>query len=242
MESVNKNKIYENYVNNHTVNLYGDVRNSNSFRTHSLWDKYYLPLLKSLKNDARILEVGCGNGSFLNYLKIKGFANVRGVDMSAQYLEQGKQMGHDNIYLGDLFEELAGNNKYDLIIAIDVLEHFKRDDIMKIFHLVIKSLNFNGLFLFQVPNGHGVFSKIIYYSDFTHETLFSTDSILQTSGVVGFSEAKFSESSPRVIGFKDMLRFVFWKGFSLIYKFIYFVETGRRGLLISQNIIVSLRK
>jgi cyclopropane fatty-acyl-phospholipid synthase-like methyltransferase len=242
MQSVNKDKIYENYVDNHTMNLYGDVRNINSNRTHSLWDKYYLSELKSIRKDAKILEIGCGNGTFLNYLKIKGFVNLRGIDMSAQYLEQGKQMGHDNIHLGDLFEELSRNNKYDLIIAIDVLEHFQRDDIMKIFDLVIKSLNFGGLFLFQVPNGHGVFSKIIFYSDFTHETLFSKDSILQTSGVLGFTEAKFSESSPRVIGFKDMLRFVFWKGFSYIYKFIYFVETGRRGLLISQNIIVFLKK
>jgi SAM-dependent methyltransferase len=242
MENVNKNRIYENYVNNHTLNLYGDVTGNNSNRNHALWDSYYFPLIKSLPKDAPILEVGCGNGSFLNYLKKKGFVNLRGVDLSSQYLEQGKQMGNDNIYLGDLFVELSGKSKYELIIAIDVLEHFTRDNVLNIFDLVFKSLNLGGVFLFQVPNGHGVFSKIIYYSDFTHETLFSVDSILQTSGIIGFTDAKFSESSPRVIGFKDMLRFVFWTAFSFVYKFIYFVETGRRGLLVSQNIIVSLKK
>ncbi|MCX7704381.1 MAG: class I SAM-dependent methyltransferase [Planctomycetota bacterium] len=54
--------------------------------------KYYLPHLPKDKN-AKILELGCGYGAFLLFLKQQGYTNLIGVDISPQQVETAHKLG-----------------------------------------------------------------------------------------------------------------------------------------------------
>lgn len=84
----------------------------------STFDYIYAHLDPSGK---RILEVGCGAGAILKYFHDQG-ATVKGIDLSLDYLEYGKKRYGIDLSNTNLFE-LPDDQKYDLIIYSDVLEH-----------------------------------------------------------------------------------------------------------------------
>jgi SAM-dependent methyltransferase len=238
-----KDKIYESYVSSHTKGLYGEITLKKIQQQFPSWDWYYYkPILSKINKESKVLELGCGNGSFIYYLKYKGFTNLKGIDISAEYLLEGTNLGFQNLYLEDILDSLKSEEKYDLIIARDVFEHFDKDSSFKMFELIFSKLNKGGNLLIQVPNGHGIFVNMIYFSDFTHETLYSANSIKQIANSIGYSKSKFYATGPVPKGFVSLVRYLIWKATTLIYKLIYFSETGRLDLISTQNIISILEK
>ena len=72
-------------------------------------------------HNSKILEVGCGSGAILKYLQDKG-ATVKGIDLSEEYLEHGRKKYQIDLECTDLLN-FQSNEKYDIIIYSDVLEH-----------------------------------------------------------------------------------------------------------------------
>lgn len=74
--------------------------------------------------DANIIDIGCGSGDFLGFLKGKGFTNLCGMDPSKDSVEKLMERGVRGVCNG-IFEPVAWEekNKYDLIISIGVIEH-----------------------------------------------------------------------------------------------------------------------
>jgi len=95
-------------------------------------------ILKNLpKNkNAKILDLGCGYGAFLNALSRLGYKNLYGVEIGKEQVEFLKDKGF-KIYQLDLIEFLKTcNEKFDCITLFDVLEHFKKDEIVQIIPLL----------------------------------------------------------------------------------------------------------
>ena len=95
----------------------------------------------------RILEVGCGSGAILKYLHDSG-ADVKGIDLSKEYLEYGKERYGIDLSNTNLFD-FAENREFDLVIYSDVLEHIlePRAHLEKIKEL----LKSDGLLYIKVP-------------------------------------------------------------------------------------------
>ncbi len=117
----------------------------------------HLQKLKIIKEDFKILEIGCGPGGILFFFKEKGF-NVTGIDFDDKHLEYGKNKDLN------LFNKskINLNEKFDLIIISHVLEHMKNPDIeiKKIKENLAKK---NTLMYIEVPSIHSINS--MYDSD-----------------------------------------------------------------------------
>src|SRR4030042_1944294 len=123
------------------------------------WHKGRLSLVESLiygfgKNTQKmeIVEVGCGTGENLRFLS--KFGNTHGLDISDDAIKFCKERGLKNIYKGDIcdtkkLEKLKLNNKFDLIVALDVLEHIQ-DDVLALKN-IYKLLKQDGFLLVIVP-------------------------------------------------------------------------------------------
>lgn len=134
-----------------------------------------LPVNKS----ARILDLGCGFGTFLNYLKQSGYTNLYGVELGSEQIEFLKTKGL-NVKNADIFEFLTNSEeKYDLITLFDVLEHFNKNELVKLIPLLKRNLTSSGKIIIRVPNGEAIFKGSIMYGDFTHETYFTKRSLIQ---------------------------------------------------------------
>ena len=73
----------------------------------------------------RILDVGCGTGANLKMLAAHGRAE--GVDISSQAVDFCRERGLDSVRLGAAEQLPYENGSFDLVTALDVVEHLDDD-------------------------------------------------------------------------------------------------------------------
>jgi 2-polyprenyl-3-methyl-5-hydroxy-6-metoxy-1,4-benzoquinol methylase len=138
--------------------------------------------------NAKILDLGCGYGTFLNALRSLGYKNLYGVEIGKEQSEFLKDKGF-KIYQLDILDFLKTSNQtFDCITLFDVLEHFKKDEIVAMIPLLKSRLAGGGVIIVRVPNGEAIFKGSIMYSDFTHETFFTKLSLIQLFRTFGFKK------------------------------------------------------
>lgn len=127
-------------------------------------------LLKEINqcNPKNILEIGCGNSTWLPYLSKITHAEVAGIDYSEEgcllALKQLKVEGiQGKIFCEDIFKanpEIIG--QYDLVYSLGVVEHFS--DVTKILKEELRFVKAGGTLLTGVPNLkysiHGFLARI----------------------------------------------------------------------------------
>lgn len=117
-------------------------------------------------NNKKILDIGCGGGILSESLtKSGGF--VTGLDISSDLIKSAK----DHAQCNDLSIEYicsdadtflqSTQNKYDLIIAFEVLEHIEKFD--ELIQLMAEALNKNGYLIISTinRNAQSFFKSII---------------------------------------------------------------------------------
>src|SRR3989338_8344811 len=105
-------------------------------------------IVNKFPKKSKILDIGCSGGIIMQDLKKIGFSSVYGIDISKKAIELCKLKGISNTYLMDA-AKLSFNNKFDVMIASDILEHTDNDN------LTVKNWNINlakdGIVLCFVP-------------------------------------------------------------------------------------------
>jgi len=210
-----------------------------------LWrrnDYLYLPLISSYSLDVPILELGCGRGLMLEYLRIKGFSNLKGIDISEEQIVISKHKGFD-VEVADVFEYLSrSKEKFKVIFALDFIEHFSKEELIPLLKGIYERLDDGGIIIFHTPNGQSILSAHLIYGDLTHLTIFTPNSALQLLRLVGFNELEFYESGPVPKSILGFLRLVIWQIIKLGHNFIRLVESGSTNKILTQNFIVSAKK
>lgn len=233
-----REKLYSTYVSIHTSHLYGKVTLDDIKKQFPVWRRYYGRFLPNDIN-ARILDMGCGNGGFVYWLQQKGFINVLGIDISPEQVEEAKKFCINNIECVDLIHFLKGREGYyDVIFARDAIEHFTKDEILAVLQLIYDSLKEGGGVVIQTTNSEGPFGSRIRYGDFTHEIAFTRSSLNHIFKAVGFSNVFFYSTGPVSYGVKSAMRSLFWKVIEAMIRFYMLVETGSGKGIYTQNIIV----
>lgn len=102
--------------------------------------EFIFQLLKDERKTAKIIEIGCGSGYILDYLQKKGFKKLRGVDSSEYFLKYYKNI-KKSIKIP--------NEKYDIVLLLDVIEHVKEEK--TILNKINKILNSGGKLIISVP-------------------------------------------------------------------------------------------
>jgi 2-polyprenyl-3-methyl-5-hydroxy-6-metoxy-1,4-benzoquinol methylase len=237
-----KDEIYKNYISNHNVHLYGSLTIDRIRKNHKLWDYLYGKYLPVNKH-SRILDIGCGEGAFIDYLVNKGYQNPEGIDISEEQISLGKKLGIENIRVADIYSFLSGKkSEYDFVVARDVLEHFSKQQVFEILFAAKDALCDNGIIMIQVPNAEGIWHEKIFYGDFTHETLFSRDSVRQVFNSVGFSSVDSFPLEFPGISLRAKFRKLIWKCFSGYQRFRKWAATGDHTGIFTPNILVIAKK
>jgi SAM-dependent methyltransferase len=86
-------------------------------------DRHFRP---RAPDDARLLDVGCGTGTMLGYLSRYGRA--QGVDASHEAVGFCRERGVDGVIHADGVPLPFDDSSFDLVTALDVVEHVDRDD------------------------------------------------------------------------------------------------------------------
>lgn len=141
---------------------------SDKFPYFKFWNAK-VNVIHSLKSKGDLLEIGCGNGVLLG--KLKEYFRVWGVDISPSAIAEAKQrVGSSRVWVADVQHETAVRSKFNIIIALDVLEHLPQPQ--STIRYIRKLLKRDGVFMFSVPNNYGLYGKfstcLMNYFDRTH--------------------------------------------------------------------------
>ena len=128
----------------------------NLLRYIIFWNE--LNLLSSIiRKSSRVLEIGCGTGEYLSYLKHKGY-EVEGIELSKYCIDTARNKYGLNIKQGTIFDYKNKENYFDLIIMRHVLEHVPEP--LETIKTIYKMLKENGTFFCLVPNTASYDAKI----------------------------------------------------------------------------------
>lgn len=192
------------------------------------YDSYLKGWLPSEKN-ANILEIACGSGRLLHFFKARKYTNLTGVDISPEQVQLAKKIV-EAVVQADVLKFLENVDKtYDLIIGLDIIEHFQKDEVLRLIDACYKALKPRGRIILQTPNSQSPFGPGIFYGDFTHEVCFNADSLGKLLKLVGFQHVESRQAGPVIHGFASAVRYVIWQGIRIVIKIWNLVETGNSG-------------
>ena len=191
--------------------------------------KRFAPLLPADKN-ARILDAGCGYGEFLYYLQQAGYSSARGIDLDARHIETAQRLGVRNVVRADIRGFWRPGLEFDFISALDVLEHFPKDEIIGLLANLRRALAPGGRFLCQVPN-LAAFYTPLFFMDFTHQTPFTASSLKQALEMAGFEKVRIYAIGPVAHGLRSSVRCALWKAVTAGLRAIQTIEGGPRDRL-----------
>jgi 2-polyprenyl-3-methyl-5-hydroxy-6-metoxy-1,4-benzoquinol methylase len=144
----------------------------------------YRKFLPANKN-ARILDLGCGMGHFLCFLRTEGYTNYWGIDKSPALVHFSQNNVTKRVSVADVFDYLKGGGVFDVIVANDFVEHIPKSKTLNLLTSIYDSLESDGLLLVKTPNMSNPFGLRFRYIDYTHEQGFTEESlghILRASG------------------------------------------------------------
>lgn len=103
-----------------------------------------------------VLDIGCGNGKYLLFLKELGF-QTDGIDSSPTAIEMTKvSLGVDSeINLANMYEYRIRANKYDLIISIAAIHHGLKKPVRDLIKQFYPALLPGGRFFITLPDNEG---------------------------------------------------------------------------------------
>jgi SAM-dependent methyltransferase len=189
--------------------------------------------------DAVCLDLGCGPGNVLYLLRLEGYQNVRGVDISREQVEVARQIC-PNVEQADVRDYLRQfRAHFDLITAFDLIEHFHKDELCNLLDAICYALKPGGILVIQTPNAESPWGLMHRYHDFTHELAFDPHSLEHVLGIAGFTDFEISECGPHVHGVRSLIRLFLWKAIWAALALWNLAEMGHLGSGVYTRIFVA---
>ncbi len=108
---------------------------------------------------ARILDVGCGAGSFLKTLRDEGYTRIEGLELSRFGAAHAERVSGVRVHQGELDKVTLPEAHYDVVNATEVVEHVR--DPMAFFTKVRRILAPGGIFVYSTGNERGIYARIL---------------------------------------------------------------------------------
>ena len=189
---------------------------------------YYLRGWLPARRDARVVDLGCGDGRTLYLLSKRGYADLTGVDASESQTAIARQV-LDRVRTEDALGWLRRDSEpVDLLLAMDVVEHLTRGESLEFLALCASRLRPGGRLVLQTPNAASPFFGAVRYGDITHEQCFTPESLgalLLRAGLTGV-EAREAGPVPWGYSLASTLRYGAWRLVRTLFALVNLIETG----------------
>ncbi len=216
-----RDTIYNNYFSTQVNKLARDY--ASMLEEQSRHNSAELIDLLPENKSSKIVDLGCGFGTFVKPAMDAGYANVTGYDISEEQVKVANELGLTNVKLSSIEDFFAKQEKADVIVGLDIIEHFTKDELFQFLLQVKKTLNKGGKAIFRTPNMDAPQTSVYAYGDISHEVFLNKSSALQLMNALGFSNVEVSgglvkNASP----LKELIRKVLWWKYKTLKKTILF--------------------
>lgn len=149
--------------------------------------EFWQPL--ECRSDMAVLEIGCGTGLFLAYLKAKGVSDFIGIDLDPELAPHIPEAAAAHFRAGDVREFLKGGaegRRFDRVALYDVLEHFTAEEGADLLRTLAAVLDPGARLLIKVPNMASPWGAQFQFGDLTHRTGYNPSSLRQLALASGY--------------------------------------------------------
>ena len=128
-------------------------------------------VVRLVGQNKRVLEIGCGPGSITKILARQGGCQVTGLELDPEAIKRVTpycvMVMQADLNSSDWPGLLDGVEKFDVVVAADVLEHLY--DPWKALQRMIPLVNSNGYLVFSLPHvGHAAVVSCLINGDFEY--------------------------------------------------------------------------
>jgi 2-polyprenyl-3-methyl-5-hydroxy-6-metoxy-1,4-benzoquinol methylase len=244
----------KNYFRNYIKTTHFQERSSeaNIKKDYQLMDKYfqknYLRFLPKNKN-GKILDLGCGMGHFLYFLKYNGYKNYYGIDIGKECIDfcLKQKLGSKKNIIYQGIEEFLKKNKigyFDIIVMNDILEHLEKDKIISILVKIKSKLSQNGKLIIKVVNSaNPITGSSSRYYDFTHSVGFVEESLTQVLKLAKYNKIKVYPQN--IFVFNSLINLVgksIQSLFNLIFRLLFLLYGRKTTKIFTKDIIAVAEK
>lgn len=173
------------------------------------WAQWYAcRLRKYLPVDRTVacLDVPCGSGNFLYFLRCQGYVDIIGYDNDARQIERASALGLP-VVRRDAMEILAEDSRtYSLISSLDFVEHLSRDEALRFIGLCHDRLVPGGVLVLRTPSADGPFGAHDAWNDLTHRWVMTSEVLEAVLEMVGFKHVVVLDERPQPYNLINTLR------------------------------------
>jgi len=156
-------------------------------RNHGLLLRSVLSLLP---DRGRALDIGAGDGAFLDELRALGFAEIEGIEPSSGPLRDASPENRGVIHQGFFSDLNLATGAYSLVTCFQTIEHV--EDAKALADGVMRLLKPGGLFLVVCHNFRALSARLLKHRspifDIEHLQLFSPVSLLNFFHQAGYQD------------------------------------------------------
>jgi SAM-dependent methyltransferase len=185
------------------------------------------------------LDLGCGQGTMMRLAATFGYQEVVGVDISEEMLAtchaDGLRVEAEDVWK---YLERTPNERWDVVSAFDILEHFSKDDGFQLLREVRRVLKPGGTCFVKVPNAASPWGYEVTASDLTHEASYSPYSLMQLATIAGFNKCEVREVGPAPGSLASRARGAMWLALRSLYAALNVIETGSPGSGVYTRVMV----
>ncbi|MDA3614154.1 class I SAM-dependent methyltransferase [Polluticaenibacter yanchengensis] len=170
----------------------------NEYYPKDKWD--FEEASKYIKKDDAVLEIGCGEGHFLNKIQTVT-KNCIGLELSSRAVKLGQDKGLN--ILNELIQSHSSKNaeEYDVVAAFQLFEHV--EGIVEMFQSSVKALKKGGKLIITVPNNSSLIFKLNKYQTLNtpphHMLLWDEKSLTAVAGIFGLKLISLETQPPTKI-------------------------------------------
>ncbi len=177
-----------------------DVANMAAARAY-LYNRTVLPWLPP-EPSGRIVELACGHGSLLHWLRSRGYTEVVGIDSSPEQVALAKTSG-TQVICGEVNEWFCKQepDSIDCFLAVDLIEHLPKDDFMLMLSEIVRTLRPGGSCILRFPNGDSPFVGRNLFNDITHVWTYTPNCLCSLAAMHGYGRVEFLDES--LTGLRD---------------------------------------
>ena len=145
--------------------------------------------------NAPILDIPCGHGNFLYFLKSKGYQDFKGIDVDLERVNLARKLDLP-AHLGDALVAIEDFKDLAMIVSLDFLEHIEKTQVCDFLLNCRQSLRQDGLLIVRVPFTDSLLGAYDLGNDFTHIWAANSGAVVDLFYEAGFSRVIVKDERP----------------------------------------------
>jgi 2-polyprenyl-3-methyl-5-hydroxy-6-metoxy-1,4-benzoquinol methylase len=188
------------------------------------------------------LEIGIGDGYFIQYLCDQRYVDVIGIDNCPELIENAA------IRIGERAELICVTDSasyleerpasFDCICMIDVFEHFSFDEGFRILRAARSALRADGQIILRTPNMANLLGAYSRWIDLTHKSAYTEWSLQEMLEVAGFTDVQIRQSRDFVSRKRALMHLVN----RVIHRFMYWLNDRKMPKTLSKNLVATAKR